>query len=114
MRVAIVILAIAAPVTGVPLILLPIHLVWLELIVHPVSAIVFQAEPAAELEVVLKSLRLPAEETHGPVSVSGKANPHELYTHFDERRFSAWFAQLEQGQRTPEHDSDPLVHRHED
>jgi P-type Ca2+ transporter type 2C len=30
-----------------PLVLLPIHLVWLELIVHPVSAIVFQAEPAA-------------------------------------------------------------------
>jgi Ca2+-transporting ATPase len=34
-------------VTGVPLVLFPIHLVWLELIVHPVSAIVFQAEPAA-------------------------------------------------------------------
>jgi Ca2+-transporting ATPase len=40
-------LAIAAPLTGVPLVLLPIHLVWLELIVHPVSAVVFQAEPAA-------------------------------------------------------------------
>src|SRR5262249_41920943 len=31
---------------GLPLVLLPIHLVWLELIVHPVSALVFQAEPA--------------------------------------------------------------------
>jgi Ca2+-transporting ATPase len=46
-HIPIVILAIAAPATGVPLLLLPIHLVWLELIVHPVSAIVFQAEPAA-------------------------------------------------------------------
>ena len=40
-------LAISAPLIGVPLVLLPIHLVWLELIVHPVSAIVFQAEPAS-------------------------------------------------------------------
>ena len=46
-HIPIVVLAIAAPLIGMPLILLPIHLVWLELIVHPVSAIVFQAEPAA-------------------------------------------------------------------
>ena len=46
-HVPIVALAIWAPLTGVPLMLLPIHLVWLELIVHPVSAVVFQAEPAA-------------------------------------------------------------------
>ena len=46
-HIPIVVLAIAAPLIGMPLILLPIHLVWLELIVHPVSAIVFRAEPAA-------------------------------------------------------------------
>jgi Ca2+-transporting ATPase len=46
-HIPIVMLAIAAPLIGVPLVLLPIHLVWLELIVHPVSAIVFQAEPAS-------------------------------------------------------------------
>lgn len=46
-HIPIVVLAIAAPLIGVPLVLLPIHLVWLELIVHPVSAIVFQAEPAS-------------------------------------------------------------------
>jgi Ca2+-transporting ATPase len=46
-HIPIVVLAIAAPLIGMPLVLLPIHLVWLELIVHPVSAIVFQAEPAA-------------------------------------------------------------------
>jgi Ca2+-transporting ATPase len=46
-HIPIVVLAITAPLIGVPLVLLPIHLVWLELIVHPVSAIVFQAEPAS-------------------------------------------------------------------
>jgi len=45
-HIPIVALAVLAPVIGVPLLLLPIHLVWLELIVHPVSALVFQAEPA--------------------------------------------------------------------
>jgi P-type Ca2+ transporter type 2C len=45
-HIPIVALAVLAPLTGVPLVLLPIHLVWLELIVHPVSALVFQAEPA--------------------------------------------------------------------
>lgn len=47
-HIPIVALAVLAPLTGVPLLLLPIHLVWLELIVHPVSALVFQAEPATE------------------------------------------------------------------
>ena len=45
-HIPIVALALLAPLSGVPLLLLPIHLVWLELIVHPVSALVFQAEPA--------------------------------------------------------------------
>ena len=44
-HVPIVFLAIITPLADVPLVLLPIHLVWLELIVHPVSAFVFQAEP---------------------------------------------------------------------
>jgi Ca2+-transporting ATPase len=46
----IIALAVAVPLIGIPLLLLPIHLVWLELIVHPVSAIVFQAErPDADI-----------------------------------------------------------------
>jgi hypothetical protein len=45
-HVPIVALAIVTPLAGMPLVLLPIHLVWLELIVHPVSAFVFQAERA--------------------------------------------------------------------
>ena len=45
-HIPIVTLAVIAPLTGMSLLLLPIHLVWLELIVHPVSALVFQAERA--------------------------------------------------------------------
>jgi Ca2+-transporting ATPase len=45
-HVPIVALAVVTPLAGLPLVLLPIHLVWLELIVHPVSALVFQAERA--------------------------------------------------------------------
>jgi Ca2+-transporting ATPase len=46
-HIPIVALAVLAPLTGIPLLLLPIHLVWLELIVHPVSAVVFQSETAS-------------------------------------------------------------------
>ncbi|MFN7984268.1 MAG: cation-translocating P-type ATPase [Vicinamibacterales bacterium] len=44
-HVPIVVFAVLAPISGLPFLLMPIHLVWLELIVHPVSALVFQAEP---------------------------------------------------------------------
>ena len=43
----IVLAALVIPLIGLPLLLLPIHLVWLELIVHPTSAVVFEADPAA-------------------------------------------------------------------
>lgn len=46
-HVPLVLLALAIPAAGAPLLLLPIHLVWLELIVHPTSALVFEARPAA-------------------------------------------------------------------
>jgi Ca2+-transporting ATPase len=41
-------LALLAPVFGLPLLLMPVHLVWLELIVHPVSALLFQGDPPPE------------------------------------------------------------------
>jgi Ca2+-transporting ATPase len=47
-HIPIIALAVLAPLSNVPLLLLPIHLVWLELIVHPVSAVVFQSEKATE------------------------------------------------------------------
>ena len=40
-------LALLVPLLGLPLLLLPVHLVWLELIVHPISALLFEAEPPA-------------------------------------------------------------------
>ena len=33
------------PLAGLPLLFFPVHLVWLELIVHPVSALIFEGEP---------------------------------------------------------------------
>jgi Ca2+-transporting ATPase len=49
-HVPIVGLALLPPILGMPLLLLPIHLVWLELIVHPVSALLFQGgAPPADL-----------------------------------------------------------------
>ncbi|MGE0392951.1 MAG: cation-translocating P-type ATPase [Vicinamibacterales bacterium] len=47
-HVPIVALAVLAPLAGVPLLLHPIHMVWLELIVHPVSALIFQADPVTD------------------------------------------------------------------
>jgi Ca2+-transporting ATPase len=44
-HVPIVGLALLPPILGMPLLLLPVHLVWLELIVHPVSALLFQGGP---------------------------------------------------------------------
>lgn len=44
-HIPVVALAVWSLLSGVPLLLLPVHLVWLELIVHPVSALVFQSEP---------------------------------------------------------------------
>ena len=57
-HIPIIALAVAAPLIGIPLLLLPIHLVWLELIVHPVSAIVFQAEPP-EADIMSRPPRRP-------------------------------------------------------
>ncbi len=42
---ALVGLAILVPALGWPILLLPVDLVWLELIVHPVSALAFEGEP---------------------------------------------------------------------
>jgi Ca2+-transporting ATPase len=44
-HVPIVGLALLPPISGLPLLLMPLHLVWLELIVHPVSALLFQGDP---------------------------------------------------------------------
>jgi len=44
-----VLTALVVPIAKLPILLLPINLVWLELIVHPVSALAFErAEPVAD------------------------------------------------------------------
>ncbi len=40
--------AVVVPIAGAPLLLLPVHLVWLELILHPTVALVFEADAADE------------------------------------------------------------------
>ena len=61
-HVPIVGLAIATPLLGLPLLLLPIHLVWLELIVHPVAALVFEAEAEPP-----DSMRRPPRDPRAPL-----------------------------------------------
>jgi P-type Ca2+ transporter type 2C len=45
----VVALALSAPLLGLPILLLPVDLVWLELIVHPVSALVFDSGTGSDL-----------------------------------------------------------------
>ncbi len=37
--------ALAMPLVGAPLLLLPVHLVWLEVVVHPTASLLFEADP---------------------------------------------------------------------
>jgi P-type Ca2+ transporter type 2C len=50
--------AFFVPLFGFPPLLLPVHLVWLELVVHPVAAFVFETEPAPS-DVMLRPPRDP-------------------------------------------------------
>ena len=65
-HVPIVVLAALVPLLGLPLLLLPVHLVWLELIVHPVSALVFQAEQATD-----EVMRHPPRDPKAPLFPPG-------------------------------------------
>jgi Ca2+-transporting ATPase len=44
-KLRIVALALLPPLLGWPAFFMPVHLVWLELVVHPISALAFEAEP---------------------------------------------------------------------
>jgi Ca2+-transporting ATPase len=59
-------LALLPPLVGLPLLLLPLHLVWLELIVHPVSALLFQGDPAPE-----DMMRRPPRDPKAPMLPRG-------------------------------------------
>ncbi|HEY9157117.1 cation-transporting P-type ATPase [Candidatus Binatus sp.] len=58
-KVMLVSLTLLAPLFGLPLLLLPVNLVWLEMIVHPVSALAFEGQPAAD-DVMRRPPRPPA------------------------------------------------------
>ncbi|HET9796038.1 MAG TPA: HAD-IC family P-type ATPase [Thermoanaerobaculia bacterium] len=67
-HVPIVLLAVVVPLLGFPLLLLPVHLVWLELVVHPVSALLFEGEPA-DPDVMRRPPRPPGSSLLGKRSV---------------------------------------------
>lgn len=46
-HIPLVLVALIVPLVGAPLLLLPLHLVWLEVIVHPTSSLIFEADPPA-------------------------------------------------------------------
>jgi Ca2+-transporting ATPase len=67
-HVPIVVLAVIVPLLGLPLLLLPVHLVWLELVVHPVSALLFEGEPA-DPDIMRRPPRPPGNSLLGGRSV---------------------------------------------
>ncbi|HEU4642045.1 MAG TPA: cation-translocating P-type ATPase [Gemmatimonadaceae bacterium] len=46
-HVPLVLTALVVPLAGAPLLLLPVQLVWLELVVHPTASLVFEGDPGA-------------------------------------------------------------------
>ncbi len=47
-HIPLVVTAAAVPLAGFPLLYLPIHIVWLELVIHPTALLVFQELPASD------------------------------------------------------------------
>jgi Ca2+-transporting ATPase len=64
---ALVGLALLAPVLGLPILLLPVILVWLEMVVHPVSALAFEGEPGPP-----DLMRRPPRDPHAPLIGSAR------------------------------------------
>ena len=61
-KLALVGLALLAPVLGLPILLLPVVLVWLEMVVHPVSALAFEGEPGPS-----DLMKRPPRDPHAPL-----------------------------------------------
>ncbi|HLG69664.1 MAG TPA: cation-transporting P-type ATPase [Chloroflexota bacterium] len=61
-HVPILLSAIAAPVAGLPLLLEPVHLVWLELVVHPLSSLAFEGDEASP-----EAMRVPPRRRDAPL-----------------------------------------------
>lgn len=52
-----IVLAAVIPIFGLPLLLLPVHMIWLELIVHPTSALVYENDPAGAEDLMTQPPR---------------------------------------------------------
>ena len=72
-------LALLAPLSGMPLLLLPVDLVWLELIVHPVSALCFEGDPGPE-DIMRRPPRDPAASIIAPGAILGPALSSAILT----------------------------------
>jgi len=66
-KVMLVALALSAPLLRLPILLLPVSLVWMEMIVHPVSALAFEGEEAGN-DVMLQPPRDPTAPLVEPAS----------------------------------------------
>lgn len=64
-HVPLLLVALVVPLAGAPLMLLPVHLVWLEIIVHPTASLVFEADPA-EADLMRRPPRPVAQELIAP------------------------------------------------
>jgi Ca2+-transporting ATPase len=56
-HIPLVLTAALIPLAGYPLLYLPIHIIWLELIIHPTALLVFQELPASDLLTSLKKTK---------------------------------------------------------
>jgi Ca2+-transporting ATPase len=56
-HIPLVITAALVPLGGYPLLYLPVHIIWLEMLIHPTAMLVFQELPARELRPTGQALR---------------------------------------------------------
>jgi len=90
--------ALVLPILGAPLLLLPVHLVWLELIVHPTASLVFEADPAdAELMT-----RPPRTRTNGLIGRVAALRPLVSGTVLAAAVIAFYLVALAGGMREPE------------
>jgi Ca2+-transporting ATPase len=66
-HIPILLAAIAAPLAGLPLLLEPVHLVWLELVVHPISSLAFEGDEAPS-----EVMRQPPRRRDAPLISNGR------------------------------------------
>ncbi|HET9029780.1 MAG TPA: cation-transporting P-type ATPase [Candidatus Aquilonibacter sp.] len=89
-----IVAAVLIPLLNVPLLLLPIHLVWLELIVHPTSALVYENDPGGEEDLMTQP---PRGRTAGLMRLADWVRPLLLGFTLFLGCFGVYFIELRQG-----------------